>query len=59
MTLENKLKLNLDKIRSILFHPIKTTLWKNIIFEVKIGKTVVKMVKSYKHLEVMIKNNSN
>ena len=43
---ENRLKLNIGKTKSILFHPVKTTFWKSIKFCVKIGKTIVKMVKS-------------
>ena len=56
---ENKLKLNIDKTRTILFHPGKSVFWKNLNFEVKIGKTAVKMVKSYKYLGVIIDNNLN
>ena len=56
---ENKLKLNVDKTRTILFHPGKSVFWKNLNFEVKIGKTAVKMVKSYKYLGVIIDNNLN
>ena len=54
---ENRLKLNIGKTKSILFHPLKTTFWKSIRFCVKIGKTIVKMVKSYKYLGVIIDNN--
>ena len=41
----------------MLFHPIKTNFSKNIIFDVKIGKTNVKKVDSYRYVGVIIDNN--
>ena len=55
----NKLKLNLEKTRFMLFHPIRTTFWKNINFDVIIDKTIIKKVYSYKYLGVIIDDNLN
>ena len=43
----------------MFFHPVKTNFWKNINFDVKIGKTIVKKVDSYKYLNVIIDSNLN
>ena len=55
----NKLKLNIDKTRCMLFHPVKTNFWKSITFDVMIGKTIIKNVNSYKYLGVIIDSNIN
>ena len=39
-----KLNLNLNKTRSVLLHLVKNNFWKNINLNVKIGKTVIKMI---------------
>ena len=38
----NKLKLNFDKTRSMLIHPAKNSLWKNLNLYVKIDKKLLK-----------------
>ena len=43
----------------MLFHPVKTKWLNNINFDVKIGKTIVKKVDSYKYLGVIIYSNLN
>ena len=43
----------------MLFHPIRTTFWKNINFDVIIDKTIIKKVYSYKYLGVIIDDNLN
>ena len=50
----NKLKLNINKSRCMFFHSVKTNFCKNINFDVKISKTFVKKVNSYKYLGVII-----
>ena len=41
------------------FHRAKTKFWTNIIFDDKIGETIVKNVGSYKYLGVIIDSNNN
>ena len=55
----NKLKLNLNKTRSMLLHQSKNSFWKNIDLTVKIGKTVIKKTNSYKYLGINIDRNLN
>ena len=43
----------------MLFYPVETKFWKNINFDDKIGKTVVKKLDSYKYLGVIIDININ
>ena len=43
----------------MLFHPLKSNFWKNINFDVKIGKTVVKKLDMYKYFGVKIDRNIN
>ena len=43
----------------MLFHPIQTTFWKNINFDVIIDKTIIKKVYNYKYLGVIIDDNLN
>ena len=43
----------------MLLHPLNNKLWKNINFNVKIGKTVIQMINSYKYLGIIIDSNLN
>ena len=45
----NKLKLNLNKKRSIILHQSKNSFCKNIDLNVKIGKSVITKTNSYKY----------
>ena len=55
----NKLKLNVNKTRSMLLHQVKNNFWKNINLNLKIGKTVIKSLKNYKYLGIIIDCNLN
>ena len=55
----NKLKLSLDKTRSMILHQSKNCFWKNIGLHVKMGKTIIKQIISYKYLGKFIDINSN
>ena len=55
----NKLKLNLNKTRSMILHQSKNIFWKNIDLNVKIGKTDIKKTNSYKYLGINIDRNLN
>ena len=46
----NKLKLKLNKTRSMVLHQSKNCFWKNIDLYVKIGKTVITNTNSYRYL---------
>ena len=46
----NRLKLNLNKTRSMILHKSKSNFWKNIDLNVKIGKTDIKKTNDYKNL---------
>ena len=55
----NKLKLNVNKTRSMLLHQTKHNFWKNLNLNLKIGKTVIKNIKNYKYLGIIIDCNLN
>ena len=52
-----KLKLNLNKTRSMILHQSKNSFWKNKYSNVKIGKTVITNTNSYKYLGIIIDRN--
>ena len=53
----NKLKLNLNKTRSMVLYQSKNNFWKNKDPNVKIGKTVITNTNSYKYLGIIIDRN--
>ena len=53
----NKLKLNLNKTRSMILHQSKNSFWKNIELKLKIGKIVITNTDSYKHLGIILDRN--
>ena len=53
----NKLKVNLNKIRSMILQQSKNRFWKNINLNKKIGKTVKTYTNSCKYLEIIIERN--
>ena len=55
----NRLKLNLNKTRSMILHQSKSNFWKNIDLDVKIGKTDIKKTNNYKYLGINIDKNLN
>ena len=55
----NRLKLNLNKTRSMILHQSKNNFWKNIDLNVKIGKTDIKKTNNYKYLGINIDKNLN
>ena len=55
--MENKLKLNLNKTRSMILYQSKNSFWKNKDPNVKIGKTVISNTNSYKYLGIIIDRN--
>ena len=56
---DNKLKLNTDKTRYMLFHSGKTKVWKNTSLQIKIGNTSILKVENYKCLGFTIDSNLN
>ena len=55
----NKIKLNLDKTRSMLLHQSKNSFLKNTDLNINIGKTFIKKANGYKYLGVFIVRNLN
>ena len=55
----NRLKLNLNKTRSMILHQSKNNFWKNIDLNVKIGKTDIKKTNNFKYLGINIDRNLN
>ena len=55
----NRLKLNLNKTRSMILNQSKNSFWKNIDLNVKIGKANIKKTNSYKYLGINIDRNLN
>ena len=53
----NKLKLNLNKTRSMILYQSKKNFWKNNDPSVKIGKTDISNANSYKYLGIVIDRN--
>ena len=56
---DNRLKLNTDKTRYMLFHSGKTKVWKNTNLHIKIGNTSILKVENYKYLGFTIDSNLN
>ena len=57
--MDNKLKLNVNKTRYMLFHSGKMDIWKKINFDIIIGSSTIKKVNNYKYLGVTIDSNLN
>ena len=55
--MDNRLKLNVNKTRYMLFHSGKIDIWKNINLDIKIGNSTIKKVNNYKYLGVTIDSN--
>ena len=56
---DKRLKLNTDKIRCMLFRSIKIYYRKNKILDIKIYKSFIKKLNSYKYLGIKIDSNLN
>ena len=57
--IDNRLKLNVNKTRYMLFYSSKTGVWKNTNLDIKIGNSSILKVENYKYLSVAIDSNLN
>ena len=57
--INNRLKLNVNKTRYMLFHSCKTEVWKYTNLDIKIGNSSILKVENYKYLGVTIDSNLN
>ena len=57
--MDNRLKLNLNKTRYMLFHLNKIDICKNKNLDIKSGSSTVSMVNNYKYLGVTTDSNLN
>ena len=55
--MDNRLRLNVNKTRYMLFHSGKIDIWKNINLDIKIGNSTISKVNNYKYLGVTIDSN--
>ena len=55
--INNRLKLNVNKTRYMLFHPGKTEVWKKTNLDISMCNSSILKVKNYKHLGVTVDSN--